>query len=51
MTSIIESLRLLSEPTRLRLLLLLDRAELTVAELAGDSGNEAEPHQSTHRGC
>ena len=33
MTSIIESLRLLSEPTRLRLLLLLDRAELTVAEL------------------
>jgi ubiquinone/menaquinone biosynthesis C-methylase UbiE len=32
-TSIIESLRLLSEPTRLRLLLLLDRAELTVAEL------------------
>src|SRR4029079_6792239 len=33
LTSIIESLRLLSEPTRLRLLLLLDRAELTVAEL------------------
>ncbi len=33
MTSILESLRLLSEPTRLRLLLLLDRAELTVAEL------------------
>ena len=32
-TSILESLRLLSEPTRLRLLLLLDRAELTVAEL------------------
>ncbi|HEX2747218.1 MAG TPA: metalloregulator ArsR/SmtB family transcription factor, partial [Verrucomicrobiales bacterium] len=31
--SILESLRLLSEPTRLRLLLLLDRAELTVAEL------------------
>ena len=33
MISILESLRLLSEPTRLRLLLLLDRAELTVAEL------------------
>ena len=33
MTSVLESLRLLSEPTRLRLLLLLDRAELTVAEL------------------
>ena len=31
--SILESLRLLCEPTRLRLLLLLDRAELTVAEL------------------
>ena len=31
--SILESLRLLTEPTRLRLLLLLDRAELTVAEL------------------
>jgi ubiquinone/menaquinone biosynthesis C-methylase UbiE/DNA-binding transcriptional ArsR family regulator len=31
--SVLESLRLLSEPTRLRLLLLLDRAELTVVEL------------------
>ena len=33
MSSILESLRLLSEPTRLRLLLLLDQEELTVAEL------------------
>lgn len=33
MSSVVESLRLISEPTRLRLLLLLDRAELTVAEL------------------
>jgi ArsR family transcriptional regulator len=32
-SSVVESLRLISEPTRLRLLLLLDRAELTVAEL------------------
>jgi ubiquinone/menaquinone biosynthesis C-methylase UbiE/DNA-binding transcriptional ArsR family regulator len=30
---LLDSLRLLSEPTRLRLLLLLDQAELTVAEL------------------
>lgn len=33
MVALLESLRLLSEPTRLRLLLLLDEAELTVAEL------------------
>lgn len=33
MPGILDSLRLLSEPTRLRLLLLLDHAELTVAEL------------------
>ncbi len=33
MPSVLESLRILSEPTRLRLLLLLDRAELSVAEL------------------
>lgn len=33
MLSLLESLRLLSEPTRLRLLLLLDQAELTVAEI------------------
>lgn len=31
--TILDSLRLLSEPTRLRILLLLDQAELTVAEL------------------
>lgn len=31
--SVLDSLRLLSEPTRLRLLLLLDQAELSVAEL------------------
>jgi hypothetical protein len=30
---LLDSLRLLSEPTRLRLLLLLDQAELTVAEI------------------
>ncbi len=33
MLPLIESLRLLSEPTRLRLLLLLDQAELSVAEM------------------
>lgn len=33
MLPLLESLRLLSEPTRLRLLLLLDQAELTVAEI------------------
>ena len=33
MLPLLDSLRLLSEPTRLRLLLLLDQAELTVAEL------------------
>ena len=33
MVPLLDSLRLLSEPTRLRLLLLLDQAELTVAEL------------------
>lgn len=32
-SSVVESLRLISEPTRLRLLLLMDRAELTVAEI------------------
>ena len=31
--SVLDSLRLLCEPTRLRLLLLLDQAELSVAEL------------------
>lgn len=33
MASIVKSLRLLSDPTRLRLLLLLEQAELTVAEI------------------
>lgn len=33
MLPLLDSLRLLSEPTRLRLLLLLDQAELTVAEI------------------
>jgi ArsR family transcriptional regulator len=39
--------RLLSDPTRLRLLLLLDREELSVAELAGIT-QLAQPRVSTH---
>lgn len=49
MPSILESLRLLSEPTRLRLLLLLDGAELTVAELQEILGMK-QSRISTHLG-
>lgn len=42
-----QHLRLLSDPTRVRLLLLLDREELSVAELAGVM-QLAQPRVSTH---
>jgi ArsR family transcriptional regulator len=42
-----QHLRLLSDPTRVRLLLLLDREELSVAELAGVT-QLAQPRVSTH---
>lgn len=42
-----QHLRLLSDPTRVRLLLLLDREELSVAELAGIM-QLAQPRVSTH---
>jgi ArsR family transcriptional regulator len=42
-----QHLRLLSDPTRVRLLLLLDREELSVAELAGIT-QLAQPRVSTH---
>ena len=42
-----QNLRLLSDPTRVRLMLLLDREELSVAELAGIT-QLAQPRVSTH---
>ena len=42
-----QHLRLLSDPTRVRLLLLLDREELSVAELAAIT-QLAQPRVSTH---
>ena len=47
MTSIIKSLRLLADATRLRLLLLLERAELTVAEIQ-EVLNMGQSRISTH---
>src|SRR5215471_12536681 len=46
MTSILKSLRLASDPNRLRLLLLLEREELSVAELQ-DILSRGQSHVST----
>lgn len=47
LTALSELLRLLADPTRLRLIALLEREELTVAELAAVTGL-AQPRVSTH---
>ena len=47
MASILKSLRLLADPNRLRILLLLEREELSVAELQEILGT-GQSHISTH---
>src|ERR687884_2244518 len=47
MASILESLRLASDPNRLRILLLLEHEELSVAELQ-DILSKGQSHISTH---
>jgi hypothetical protein len=44
MASILKSLRLAADPSRLRLLLLLEQEELSVAELQEILAQGAEPH-------
>jgi len=50
MSSSLKSLRALSDPTRLRIVALLEKDELSVNEFAGDHARMGQSRISTHLG-